>query len=132
MHASNFLRMCGLHTMPAVYMKEAHVSAEEGEARCRAPPGPPPPLPRARAAGTYALNRGLLGNLWSTYICFCQCIYLHFDRVVGICLKQRRQISRELRAPFRGGHIFSKGLKGSGTIARKWQLFPLIPGLVWL
>lgn len=37
--------------------------------------------------GTYALNKGLLGSLWSTCTYSYQYIYLRFDRADGIYLE---------------------------------------------
>lgn len=123
---SNFLYMCGSHTTFLVYIKETYVSGKKGSClgnmqqaqklcRTRLRLVSIIPFPDPCVRGTYALNRGLLGNLWSTYICFYQCIYLHFDRVVGICLKQRRmQVSKELRVSFRGNYIFQRNCQALG------------------
>ena len=46
--------------------------------------------------GTYALNRGLLGSLWSTCIYSYQYIYLHFDRADGIYLEIENTKTRDL------------------------------------
>lgn len=46
--------------------------------------------------GTYALNRGLLGSLWSTCIYSYPYIFLHFDRADGIYLEIKRTETRAL------------------------------------
>lgn len=46
--------------------------------------------------GTYALNKGLLGSLWSTCIYSYPYIFLHFDRADGIYLEIERTETRAL------------------------------------